>query len=295
MIFLDTMKFHCFKTAAKYESITKASEELFIPQPTISKQIRSLETELGYQLFRRHGKHIYLNDNGKIFLKYVKKLDRLMEDCKNEILDHNQNLDGSVSLLVTSCSKILPDILQQFRGIHPDIRLYINQSDSHVNEADLKLFSNNEALNSPDCIQLLREEICLAVPLGHPLSFRSSVSLQDLKNEKFIMLKPESNLRKVVDPFFKKHDFRPNIIMESENPSLLRKLITSNFGISIMPNVTWGNASSMQIMLIPFEEIGLGRNIYLSWNGNRYLPHSARQFRAFLEDYFEHIIIPPIL
>ena len=290
---MDTMKLHCFKIAAKYESITKASEELFIPQPTVSKQIRSLEAELGYQLFRRHGKHIYLNENGKIFLRYVKKLELLMDDCQKEILDHNQNADGSISLLVTSCSKMLPDIFQQFRRLYPDIRLHINQNDSHESDVDLKLFSNNVGLNSPDCIQLLREDICLAVPMGHPLSFSTTVSLKDLQNERFIMLKPESNLRKVVDPFFLKHDLRPNIIMESENPSLLRELITSNFGISIMPAITWGNASSMQIVLIPFEEVGLGRNIYLSWNSNRYLSRSACLFRNFLENYFENIIQSP--
>lgn len=292
---MDTMKLCCFKTAAKYESITKASEELFIPQPTISKQIRSLESELGYQLFTRHGKHISLNANGKIFLQYVQKFDSLMEDCKKEIFDLREKAEGSVSLLVMSCSKMLPDILRQFRGLYPYIRLYINQSDSLSDDVDLKLFSQNDGLNSSNCIQLLREDICLAVPLGHSLAFRKSVTFEDLQNERFVMLKPESNLRKVVDPFFQKHKFRPNIIMEAENPSLLRELITSNFGISIMPTITWGSASSMQIKLVPFEEVGLGRNIYLSWNNDRYLSRSACQLRNFLESYFEDIVASPLL
>ncbi|MCQ4937515.1 LysR family transcriptional regulator [Anaerotignum propionicum] len=287
------MKLHCFKITAKYESVTKASEELYIPQPTISKQIRSLEAELGFQLFTRRGKHIYLNENGKIFLEYVQKFDNLMEDCKKEIFDQNQKAEGSVSLLVMSCSKMLPNILQEFRRLYPDIRLYINQSDSLSGNEDLKLFSQSDGLNSSNCIQLLREDICLALPLGHPLVFKKSVTLKDLQNERFIMLKPESNLRKVIDPFFQKHDFRPNIVMEAENPSLLRELISSNFGISIMPAITWGNASAMQIKLIPFNEVSLGRNIYLSWNKDRYLSRSACLFRSFLEKYFEDIVVPP--
>lgn len=289
---MDTMKLHCFKITAKYESVTKASEELYIPQPTISKQIRSLEAELGFQLFTRRGKHIYLNESGKIFLEYVKKFDNLMEDCKKEIIDQKQAAEGSVSLLVMSCSKMLPHILQEFRKHYPDIRLYINQSDSFSGDEDLKLFSQNGGQHSSNCIQLLREDICLALPLGHSLAFKKTVSLKDLQNERFIMLKPESNLRKVIDPFFNKHDFRPNIIMEAENPSLLRELISSNFGISVMPAITWGNALAMQIKLIPFHEVGLGRNIYLSWNKDRYLSRSACLFRSFLEKYFEDIVAP---
>lgn len=287
---MDMLQLICFEAAAKYESITKASVELFIPQPTISKQIQKLERDIGYQLFLRQGKQIRLNENGKVVLKYIKKLNSLTEDCKKELSDINEYDAGTVSLLVTSCSKLLPDILQKFRAVSPNTKLYITQSDYCDCDADLKLFSQNDALNCQSCIQLLREDICLAVPFGHPLAFHSSVSLNDLKKERFIMLKPESNLLKETLPFFKKHDFNPNIIMEAENPSLLRELISSNFGISIMPTITWGNAASMQVKLIPFKEVGLGRNIYLSWNSERYLSRSAQHLTNFIKSYFENIV-----
>ncbi|MCI1930772.1 MAG: LysR family transcriptional regulator [Clostridia bacterium] len=289
---MDTIQLHCFVTAAKYESITKASEELFIPQPTISKQIHKLESELGNQLFSRHGKHIILNENGKIVLKYAKKFECLVEDLKKELIDQNDYTEGSVSLLVTSCSKLLPDILQKFRKLYPNIKLYINQSDTCNCEADLELFSQNDSINCENCIQLFREDICLAVPFGHSLALNKSISLNDLKNERFIMLKPESNLRKAVTPIFKKYGFNPNIVMEAENPSLLRELISSNFGISIMPSITWGNASDMQVKLISFKEAGFGRTIYLSWNSDRYLSRSANQLRSFIQNYFKNIQTP---
>lgn len=289
---MNSTKMHCFEIAAKYESITKAAEELFIPQPTVSKHIRSLEAELGYQLFDRHGKHIYLNGNGEIFLRYVKKFKNLLQDCKKELTDQAQNVEGEVSLLVASCSKILPDILQQFCKAYPNIKLYINQSDFPHMDADLNLFSQNDRMDCSggNCIQLLQESIFLAVPWNHPLTDQTSVSLSDLRNEKFIMLKQKSNLRKIVDPFFQKQEFRPNIIMEAENPSLLRELIASGFGISVMPTITWGEASSMQIKLIPFKEFNLQRSIYLSWDKKRYLSRSARQLRDFIRDYFANLV-----
>ena len=287
---MDMMQLKYFQTAAKYESITQAAEELFIPQPTVSKQIKSLEAELGYQLFTRPGKHIHLNENGKIFLRYVREINFLLEDCKKELLDFNQNKETDVALLVTSCSKILPDILHSFKKIHPEIRLFINQNNTSHGEADLSLFSRNSILNTEGCIHLLSEEICLAVPKSHPFSDKKTISVKELAEEPFIMLNEESNLNAIVGPYFEQHGFRPNTIMQLENPSILRKLISTEFGISVMPSVTWGEPERMGITLIPFAEGGLNRHIHLAWNQNRYVTRSTRELREYIKNYFDALV-----
>ena len=71
---MNTHKLKTFCTVVEYDSFSKASEKLFCSQPAISKQIRSLEKELGYSLFDREGKKISLNANGKIVYKYSQQI-----------------------------------------------------------------------------------------------------------------------------------------------------------------------------------------------------------------------------
>lgn len=286
---MDTIQLKCFKAAAMYESITKASNELFIPQPTVSKQIRSLEAELDYELFDRKGKHIFLNNNGKIFLKYLEKCDDLMEDCQKEIMDQPKSREQSVSLLVLTCSIFLPDIMQKFSRLHPEIRIRIDQSSDYERKADLSLFSQAEQFDSSSCVQLLKEEICLCVPLNDPLAKLDHVDLKDIKDRNFIMLKPTHTIRKIIDPYFQKLQFSPNIIMEVENPLILRQLISSGFGLSIAPAVTWKELSGLNAKLIPLEGAELQRRIYLSWCRDRYLSYPTRLLRDFLIDYFARL------
>lgn len=286
---MDSQQILCFKTAALYQSITKAADALFMPQPSVSKQIKSLEEELKYELFDRRGRHIYLNDNGKILLKYINECSSLMADCRKELQDKNSAKGRSVTLLVMSCSIYLADILFKFRQLHPDIHIKIEQTPSYERDEDLCLFSQEDEIESPCCEKLLSENICLCVPMGDPLYGRKTVNIECLSDRNFIMLNPDHPLRKIVDSFFRMNNFSPNIIMEVGNPIILRKLILAGFGLSIAPTVTWQNMSSLNAKLVPFEGADLKRHIYISWNNRKYLSYPAQLLRDFLKDYFSNL------
>ena len=286
---MDSQQILCFKQTALYGSITKASDSLFMPQPTVSRQIKSLENELGFNLFDRRGKHIYLNDNGKILLRYINNCNSLMEDCKKELQDRNGTTNQTVSLLVMSCSIFLADIMFKFRQLHPEIQIKIEQTQKFERNEDLCLFSAAENVSIPCSEKLISEDIALCVPVGNPLYGKKSISIDDIKNEDFIMLEPSHPLRKIIDGFFRINNFTPHVIMEVSNPIILRQLIHDGFGISIAPTLTWQNISSLNAKLVPFEGATLKRHIYISWNNHKYLSYAAQELRDFLKDYFSKI------
>ena len=79
-----------FQKTAELENITKAAKELYISQPSLSKMIKDLEFELGYNLFERIGKNITLNKNGEILYKHVKSLQYNISTMKNELNEANE-------------------------------------------------------------------------------------------------------------------------------------------------------------------------------------------------------------
>lgn len=70
---MNLNQLYYFKTLAKYQHYTKASQELFISQPSLTYAIKELEKELGTKLFIKKGRNVYLSENGKVFLSYVDK------------------------------------------------------------------------------------------------------------------------------------------------------------------------------------------------------------------------------
>jgi LysR family transcriptional regulator, transcription activator of glutamate synthase operon len=89
-----------FKKIAEAQSMTRVAEEIHISQSALSKTIRTLETELGVKLFDREGKYIKLNENGKIFLKYVNRNLQSLEDAKKELSDYNSNRNQDIIIYV---------------------------------------------------------------------------------------------------------------------------------------------------------------------------------------------------
>lgn len=125
---MELLQLYYFQVTARCEHISAAARELHIAQPALSQTIRRLEQELGTPLFDRIGKRIQLNDCGRIFLKYTDIALGALSDAKTEISEALSNPEQTITLCVQAASSLLPDILGQFRALHPQISFQIIQS-----------------------------------------------------------------------------------------------------------------------------------------------------------------------
>lgn len=281
-----------FMAAAELSHITKAARKLSISQPALSKNIHALEREIGYPLFDHVGKNIRLNKNGEILLKYVREIFRSIDNAGKELKDYNDGSDCSLSLYVKAASRLLPDILRSYTGICPGIRFSVSQfhdESAARPDCDFTIESSLTRADGPESCTLLKENILVALPAGHPLSGGPSVSLGDLQDEPFISLQKGMGLSSITDYYCHLCGFSPNIVFESDSPSTLREMIQLGLGIAFIPELTWPGLDDGSIRLLPIRNMKCIRYINLLWNSRQYHPTAAWGFRDYLIQYFSQL------
>ena len=133
---MDIHSLTYFKKVAELQHITRASEELHVAQPSLSRTISRLEKELGVQLFERSGKNIILNSYGEILLKHTNRILQELKDIDQEIGDAAGERSRTVTLSLYAASKLLPELVMAFKHEYPSIRLQIIQEDLTKNQPD---------------------------------------------------------------------------------------------------------------------------------------------------------------
>lgn len=277
-----------FQTAATLNHITRAAEQLYISQPALSKTIHLLEEEFKAPLFDRSGKRVQLNENGKILLKYTNRIFQDLENAHMEIDKLNQQEKNTIVLSTLAASYLLPDILIKFREKYPDIIFSLRQSTSAAKESDydLQIFSSGDFLYDSNIKCILKEEILLAIPKDHPLASRGQISLFELEDTPFIGLQKGLGLSTIIDHYCNAVGFSPNFVMETDNPSTLRKFIHLGFGVAFLPSVTW-NLQTDDIRQIKISDFASYRYLFLKWKKDSHLSKASEQFRDFMIDYFK--------
>lgn len=288
---LELTQLRYFQVAAYYEHISRAAEELNISQPALSTMISRLENELGFPLFDHSGRSIVLNQNGKRFLARVNRILTEVDNSKRELQDMAEENNSSVSLAVSS-----PQFLQ---GMH----IFIEQHPSYQwnqrvakNEEIISLLQRGQidlAVSSPgiygeefESTLLLHDIFRLAVHKDHPLAQRKSVRLEELVNERFILLLKGFPFRTQTDQIFMERGITPHFVMECDH-LLRRELVNANAGVTIASqSASFRHLFSENIRFLELEDVQHTRDIVLVYRKGRYLNRAARQFAEFLKEKF---------
>jgi LysR family transcriptional activator of glutamate synthase operon len=287
---MELLQLKYFITVARHEHMTRAAEELCISQPALSKTIATLEKSLGVKLFERKGKYIMLSVHGKSFLKRAEQALTILDNGQRELRDLNGEPAEAIHLTFTVASHLIPKLLSAFRKKHPQITFRLQQNLPGFGQPDFDLHITSLPHHfslDVESVPLLTEEILLAVPPNHPLAERISIKLEEVAHEEFISLKKGANLRELTDHLCSLAGFIPNIMFESDNPSMVRGLIREGQGIAFFPSVTWGGSIGDSVVLLSIEEPVCRRTIGMLWNTNRYLTQSTQLFKDFAVNYFE--------
>ena len=287
---MELVKLKYFQTIAELQNVTQAANALHIAQPSLSRALCNLEKELGLPLFDRIGKHIYLNENGKTLLRHTEVILRELEDTQRELAERKGQLNQQVSLSMHAGSKLLPELINGFQKLNPNISLQIMQQDIQSDfdkKCDITIYSSIHPANAPNSITLMEEGICLALPVSNPLSRRKSVYLSEVADEPFICLYKGKGLRTVTDEYCRMAGFSPRIVLESDSPSTVRELIAVGVGLAFIPKITWhGMDDDSNVCLVEIEEPHCTRYVNMTWRGQRYVTHSSLLLRNYIIDFF---------
>ena len=287
---MDSLQIKYFKIVAQTLNISQAAKALYISQSSLSQTIRHLEKELGYPLFERNGRRIILNENGKVFLEFVKKTEEEYESALIRMAENHARFHQKVSIQVQCASLYLPQIMSHLKENLPEALFSVTQWNHDMQadtEADIQILAGATPPDEGNCALLLEEEILLALPQGHSLLAKPEISLKDLKEEKFISLHSSWSLEKVIARQCGDKGFHPVTAIQVDNPDVLRRLLCQNMGLAFVPEKTWGTAFAGGVFALRgIRDFTMRRYVYLKWKDG-YLSRNARESISLLQSFFK--------
>lgn len=235
-----------FVAVVEEQSFTKASEKLFVAQPSLSRQIQNLEAELGIQLFERAGRPLKTTEAGQFFYQHALKLLSNAEEIKTMArrvgLVQNKITMGFVGSLLFG---LLPKIVQHYRQQRPHLEIELLEMNTIEQIQALKEgridvgFGRLRIVDPAIRRVLLREEpLMVAVYSDHALAAQQQgVYLSDLIEEDHFLYptQPKPNFSNQIRALFQEHHIVPKSITEIREIQLAVGLVAAGQGVCIVP------------------------------------------------------------
>lgn len=238
-----------FITVAEELNFTKAAEKLFMSQPPLSNQIKSLEKELDTLLFIRGGRYLQLTESGKMYYRYAKEILALANKASSEVKSLGKGMTGKISigLVEGSAPNIASKWIETFIHMFPGIKFKIVDGNSDELIDKLRSGLINLAVITSPCDHTLlnsfkvgQEKITAFMSKDNPLALLpgNSIPLKLLKDQPLIVPSRQAHMD-IIYKWFKEIDATPNIICEMDNYLDVAALSGSNIGISLFPKTSY--------------------------------------------------------
>lgn len=182
---------------ADHLNFRRAAEACYVTQPTLSAQIKQLETLLGVRLFERDKRHVLPTTAGTELSARARTALRAVDDLLDAAKGLGAPLSGPLRLGVipTIAPYLLPGVLARLRARFPELKLFVREDPTDRllellarGELDVLLLAREAKLGDVVLLDLFRDPFLLAVPAEHALARRKRVQQQDLVGERLILL-----------------------------------------------------------------------------------------------------------
>ncbi|MEU3317192.1 LysR substrate-binding domain-containing protein [Streptomyces sp. NPDC006662] len=289
---MDLLALRCFQVVARHEHINRAAAELRVAQPSVSRTVARLEAELGVELFERRGRRIRLNRHGAAFLRRVDRALGELEDGRRELAEAAGTGSGGVTVAAETLMTVAA-LLPGHRRAHPgvDVRLRQCPADAmahllRTREADLCLASAPLPGPGLEAVELLREEVLLAVPAGHRLAGREDVAVAELAGEPFLTPGPGHWQRELADRLFARAGLRPEIVCEGNEPGALLDMAGAGLGVALLPAMARGAGPRAGVAWARLAASDSHRVLWLVRARDAFTPAAVRDFAAYAVAHF---------
>lgn len=290
---MDFYQLAYFRKVAETSSLSRAAAELHITQPAVSKQIRSLEDELGERLFDRIGKKVFLTRAGEVLLTHVDRILRSVDEAKTAVRDLSAECSGELVIGTSDHISIhrLPDVLKAYITAFPkiDLKLRCHRSETILelvakNQVDLGVITLQKTPPNITSRVIWKDPMSLVVPVGHPLTSAKRVRLKDIVQHGMILTEHATETRKMVDDVFAAQGLTPNVAMEVAYIETIKSLVRTGLGIAILPDrAVDAEVKSGALMRLRITDAAFARNLGVVYLKDKFLSRPAVEFLALLE------------
>ncbi|GGF97408.1 LysR family transcriptional regulator [Paenibacillus abyssi] len=256
---MSIAKYEIFSTVIEMGSLTKAAETLHLTQSGVSHAISSLESELGFPLLTRSRSGISLTADGQRILKYIREIIQKNEQIKQEANNIKGLESGTIRIGTFPSVSIqwLPGILKQFQMLYPSIAIKLMEGnylevEQWISRGEVDFgFISLPTVDSFETIPLKKDRMLCIVAKDHSLSQKTSIKLEEITDELFIM--PKDGCDHDVKRIFKENRIEPKIRFEIALDQAIIAMVQNGLGVSILPEMILTGAAD-QVHMLTIEQ-----------------------------------------
>ncbi len=280
-------------------SFTQAAVALSVAQPALSQQIAGLERELGVRLFDRTNRRVSLTDAGRAFVRRAERILADIDGTAEEMTAYAGGLRGRVVVgtYQSFAEYTLPKLLGRFHARYPGIEIALREGMAddllaalETNAVDVFIghiaetrYAGDPQLRSEP---LYDDELVIAVGGSHRLASRSTVRMDELRDEPFIIFRRGSSVTARLLLEARKAQFEPRVVFESVDSLTIRSLVAEGLGVALYPRML-GNMPGPNVSLLSLTPERLIRSVALVRRAAPYA-RSAETFIDFIRDAMEY-------
>lgn len=295
---MNLFRLKVFKALAEKMNFSKTAEDLFLTQPAVSQQIRSLEEHFKCKLFIRSKNKVELTNLGKILYAYVDKILLDWQVAENEIFKVASV--GTKRILVGASTTlgyyILPNIIGSFKEKHPDVllilevantqditkRIYSDVIDIGLVEAKIK--DENVVVE-----KYIEDELVLVCSVLNPLTKRKEISKDEIPNLPLIIREDGSGSRHIIHDILRNSHISfedLNIKLELGGSEAVKSAVESNIGVSFISK--WAIMKEVKynvLKIIKVKDLNLKRDLNIVYSKQGFRSKIIEEFYHYLKSY----------
>jgi DNA-binding transcriptional LysR family regulator len=237
------------KAVATEKNFTKAAELLYLSQPSLSKQIKTLEKNLDVLLINRENNKISLTESGKVFLQYSERILALCEESCRALIDLKNGERGNLTIGASQTigTYLMPRVLALFAQNYPQIDLKVQVNSTRViarnilnREIDLAVVGGkipNELKKNLSVEHFVEDEFSLIISRSHPFAKKKIITKEDLYHLNFITLNSNSTIRKFIDDILTQNQIETKqlkIIMQLNSIEGIKTAVSLGLGAAFV-------------------------------------------------------------
>jgi len=277
---------------AQYDlNVSTTAERLFTSQPGISKQIKSLEEELGISIFSRSGKHLTeITPAGRKIIELAGQILSKVRDIRNVAQEYCDQKSGSLSIATTHTQAryALPPVVREFMRRYPGIKLNMHQG-TPIQIAEMASRGVVDLAIATEAMELFENLVMLPcyewnravlVPQGHPLSEITPLTLEQLAEYPIVTYVFGFTGRSQLDQAFERAGLTPRVVLTAVDADVIKTYVRLGLGVGIVAKMAYDRHADADLVAIDAShlfgssvtKIGLRRDVFL---------------RGFLYDFIE--------
>ncbi len=272
------VKLETLLCVAECKNFTKAAEILSLTQPAVSNHINQLEKECNAKFFIRGKGDFRLTPEGKIAVKYARRLKALHEKMLLKISDEQRHISRfRIGITHTSENNKITEILAKYANQNPSITITVitdtinNLYDMLENyELEIAIVDGKRPTQKFNYLMLDTDFLVCALSNDNPLSKQSMVTVSELRGENMILRLPSSATRELFEATLagvgvSLDDF--NVSLEVDNVATIKELVRKDLGVSILPqSACISDVRKGKITTLPIENLSMTREVNIAYN-----------------------------